>query len=93
MIYATCFSVREMAIVSLPILQLEKMQGALFMAYAFQWSVSSVTSLNCALIKLSTYRLYNDFHKRRKRTAVLEVQLIVKNLSIIGLLSLPQLLI
>ena len=39
MIYATCFSVREMAIVSLPILQLEKMQGALFMAYAFQWSM------------------------------------------------------
>ena len=56
-------------------------------------NVSSVTSLNCALIKLSTYRLYNDFHKIRKRTAVLEVQLIVKNLSIIGLLSLPQLLI
>ena len=49
-------------------------------------NVCSVTSLNCALIKLSTYRFNSDFHrrnyKRTKRAAFLEVQLIVKHLSI-----------
>lgn len=91
------YSVREITIVFLSYFTVRENEGGTVHGLCFSMvNVSSVTSLNCALIKLNTYRFNSDFHprnyKRTKRTAVLEIQLIVKHLSIIGLLSLPQLL-
>ena len=88
------YSVREIEIVFFSYFTVRENAGGTVHGLCFSMvNLSSVTSLNCDLIKLSTYRFNSDFHRRNyKRTAVLEVQVIVKHLSITGLLSLPELL-